>query len=134
MIDRLALSAAGASDRTGASLTADKQPLGEALDELLRPLELQYRVIGATTLQVTSRKAVSARLELEFYPAADLLTGGRTGPELVEQIKGRLAGSTWSDAGGPGVLHFDQPSKCLIVLQSQPVQAALERLLAELRN
>ena len=53
---------------------------------------------------------------------------------MIEQIKGRVAGSTWSDAGGPGVLHLDGPSGCLIVLQSQPVQAALERLLAELRN
>ena len=134
LVDRLALGAAGVSERAGASLTADKQPLGEALEKLLRPLGLQYRVIDATTLQVTSRKAVSARLELEFYPVRQLLTGGRTGPALVEQIKGRLAGPTWSDAGGPGALHFDQPSNCLIVLQSQPVQVALQRLLAELRN
>jgi hypothetical protein len=145
LVDRPALRAAGLSDRTKARMTVEKQPLGETLDVLLGPLELAYRVIDARTLQVTSRKAVAARRELEFYPVSELLRNGRTGhraptegwsagPALVEQIKGRLAGSTWSDAGGPGVLYFDQPSSCLIVLQSQPVQQALERLLAELRD
>jgi hypothetical protein len=134
LIDRPALAAAGLSDRTEASVTAEKQPLGEALDALLGPLGLQYRVIDARTLQVTTRKAAAARLELEFYEVGGLLGDQRTGAALVEQIKGRLAGSTWSDAGGPGVLHFDQPSDCLIVLQSQPVQVELQSLLAELRN
>jgi hypothetical protein len=134
LVDRLALSAAGVSDRTDARVTVEKQPLAEALPALLNPLGLEYRVIDAKTLQVTTRKAVAARLELEFYPVNKLLANGRTGPALVEQIKGRLAGSTWSDAGGPGVLYFDQPSSCLIVLQSQPVQGELARLLAELRN
>lgn len=134
LLDRLALGAAGLWDRSRASVTVEKRPLGEALDEALGPLGLRYRVIDATTLQVTTPKAIAARLELEFYPVAELLSGGRTGPALVEQIKGRLAASTWSDAGGPAVLHFDAPSNCLIVLQSQPVQGELERLLAGLRN
>jgi hypothetical protein len=134
LVDRLALSAAGVSDRTNASVTVEKQPLGDALRGLLTPLGLQYRVIDAKTLQVTTAKAVAAHLELEFYPVGKLLANGRTGPALVEQIKGRLAGSTWSDAGGAGVLHFDQPSSCLIVLQSQPVQGELARILTELRK
>lgn len=134
LVDRLALGAVGLSDRTAASVSVQKRPLGEALQELLGPLDLEYRAIDAATLQVTTRRAVAARLELEFYPLAKLLTGGSTGPALVEQIKGRVAGSTWSGSGGPGVLHFDPPSSCLIVLQSQPVQVAVERLLAELPN
>ena len=134
LVDRLALKEAGLSDRADARVTAEKQPLGETLRGLLGPLGLECRVIDAKTLQVTTRKAVAARLELEFYPVNKLLANGRTGAALVEQIKGRLAGSTWSDAGGPGVLHFDQPSSCLIVLQSQPVQGELARLLGELRN
>jgi hypothetical protein len=134
LVDRLALAAAGLSDRKDASVTVENKPLGEALDELLGPLGLAYRVIDARTLQVTTRKAVDTHLELEFYPVRELLTGATTGPALVEQIKSRLAGSSWSDAGGPGVLYFDQPSGCLIVLQSQPVQGELARLLGELRN
>ena len=47
---------------------------------------------------------------------------------LAERLKTRVAASTWSDVGGPGEVYFDPPSQCLIVLQSQPVQAAVERL------
>jgi serine/threonine protein kinase len=87
---------------------------------------LRYRAIDANTLQVTTRKAANARLELEFYPAADLLAGNRPARAVVGQIKSRLAASTWGEVGGPGVLHLDGPSGCLIVLQSQPVQAAIQ--------
>jgi hypothetical protein len=129
LIDRLALSAAGLSGETKTSLTVEKQPLADVLAKLLQPLGLAYRMVDGEIIQVTTRKALDARLELEFYSVAALLAKGTTAPALVEQIKGRLAGATWSDAGGPGVLYFDQPSGCLIVLQSQPVQVAIEQLL-----
>ncbi len=51
------------------------------------------------------------------------------GPALAERLKTRVAASTWSDVGGSGEVYFDPPSQCLIVLQSQPAQAAVQRLL-----
>ena len=45
-------------------------------------------------------------------------------------LKARVAGAGWSDVGGPGEICFDPPSQYLLVLQSQPAQAAIERLLA----
>ena len=115
-------------------LKVTDQPFAAALYGLLEPLGLDYRVVDEGTIQVSTRKAVAATLELEFYPIRDLLRSGQTGEEVVKKIEGSVAGSTWSDAGGPGVLHFDGPSACLIVLQSQPVQADIERLLAEQRD
>ena len=134
LIDRLALDAEGTSAEKPCTLKVAGQPLSAALDELLRPVGMAYRVVDAGTLQVTTRKAVTTRLELEFYPAADLLAKRGPAEELAERIKGRLAGDTWVDAGGGGVLHVDRPSGCLIVLQSQPIQMSLEKLLAELRS
>ena len=133
LIDRPALQGERLTGDSPAAMSVEKQPLAVALQELLDPLELACRVIDERMLQITTRKAVATRLELEFYPVAELLTDGTSGPGLAEQIKSRLSGSTWNDAGGPGVLHFDEPSKCLIVLQSQPVQVAIGRLLAEKR-
>ena len=129
-IDWTALGAQGTSPAT---LEADGQPLAEALDEMLRPMGLAYRVVNGDTLEITSRKVLSARLELEFYPLTDLLAEGVTPGSLTGRIQDQAAGATWTDAGGPGVLHFDEPSKCLIVLQSQPVQSELEGLLARWR-
>jgi len=132
-IDWAALGAEGRSPATEATLLADGEPLAEALDAMLRPMNLAYRVVDGDTLEITSREVVSARLELEFYPLADLLTAGATPGSLMAKIQDQVAGATWTDAGGPGVLHFDEPSKCLLVLQSQPVQRELEGLLGRWR-
>ena len=126
-----ALRSVGVGFDAEATLRADQTPLAAALDELLKPLGLGYRAIDAGLLQITSPKAIAERRELEFYPAADLVTP--TGPALVERIKATVAQATWKDAGGSGAVYLDEPSGCLMVLQSQPVQAAVGKLLAELR-
>jgi hypothetical protein len=130
LIDRAALAMAETSDRVDASLTAQQRALGPALVELLRPLGLAYRIVGPTVIQVTTIEAADERLDLEFYPVGTWLAQGISGPHLAERLKSRIAASTWSDVGGPAEVYFDPPSKCLIVLQSQPPQVAIERLLA----
>ena len=131
LVDRLALSKARLSDQSLATLTAEGKPLGTALNELLGPMGLSFRIIDSQMLQITSEKVVLDRLELEFFPIADRVTGDETAASLIERIKERAAGSTWSDAGGPGVVYYDAPSRHLIVLQSQPVQIAVQRVLRE---
>jgi hypothetical protein len=130
LLDGPALAAAGQSANAKATLKVNGQPLSAALKVLLQPLGLSYRVIDAATLQITTRKVLDARLELEFYPVAALLKQGETPAALQDRVRSGVAPATWSDAGGPGVLYFDKASSCLIVLQSQPVQAALEAFLA----
>ena len=134
LFDRVAMARERLSPAALASVNAEKEPLRAALRQLLDPMGLAYRVIDAKTLQITTATAASERLELEFYPVGKLLGDGRTGPQLAELIRGRVAPPTWSSVGGPGTLHFDGPSRCLIVSQSQPVQVAVEMLLAELRK
>ena len=131
LVDRRAMADARLSDRLDARLSVSEQPFETALQTLLQPLDLGYRIIDATTLQVTTRKAVAARPGIEFYPVARRLRQGEDAEALIERIKSSIAGASWSDAGGPGVILFDEPSEHLIVLQSQPVQTAIERLLGE---
>jgi len=131
-IDRVALHAAGLSAQAPATLGTQKEPLAAALDRLAGSAGVAWRAIDARTIQVTSPKALRAQLELEFYPIKPLLGRGRSGPGLAETLKTRVEPGTWSDGGGPGVVHFDEPSGCLIVLRSQPLQAAVARLLGEM--
>jgi hypothetical protein len=114
----------------------DRKAGGESSPPLGR---LQHRVVRlflrpAGTLQVTTLKALAARAELEFYPIAALLAKGQTAGSVVERIKARIGGDSWSEAGGPGVISYDAPSQCLIVVQSQPIQRAIPGLLAEKPN
>jgi hypothetical protein len=132
VVDWLALAADGKPPPVEAAMAADHRPLSEALEKLLRPLGLTYRAVDATTLEVTTVKAIAARLDLEIYPLAGLLSSGATAAAIQQRIKAEAAGSTWSDAGGPGVIDFDAPSKCLLVLQSPAVQAEVEALLARI--
>jgi len=130
LIDHAALAAAETSDGVETSLTVEKRPLRAVLDELLHPLGLAYRAVGSNVLQVTSAEAADERLELEFYPVGRRLNGANSAAKLVERLKAAVAIPTWNDAGGPGEVYFDAPAQCLIVLQSQPLQAAVERFLA----
>lgn len=133
LVDWAALSLAGVGFPVNVTARIDRQPLGTGLNGLLEPLGLGYRIVAPDLLEITTRKRVADRLELEFYPASDLV--GRMTPQaLVEQVRGHVAKSTWNDAGGPAAIRFDAPSKCLLVLQSQPAQAEIERLLSELRK
>jgi hypothetical protein len=133
LIDRPTLFAAGIKDDVKGTLKIEKQPLATALGQLLTPLGLAWRAIDANTIQITTRKALASRLELEFYQVGSLL-GKQRPAALIGQIKERLPEATWSEGGGPGVIYFDEPSQCLIVLQSQPIQIALEAVLAGKAN
>jgi hypothetical protein len=136
LIDRPALAASGISEDNVGKFKADKLPLGEALGKLLEPLGLAWRAVDAGTLQVTTQKAVAARMELEFYPVGRrpgvaAAPAGQPPTALIEQIKAQFPGAAWG-AGG-GVIDYDPPSQCLLVLQSQPLQRAIEAWLAEKR-
>jgi hypothetical protein len=126
LIDRAALALAETCDRVETSLSVQRKPLEAVLGDLLPPLGLAYRVVGPSAIQVTTKEAAEERLELEFYAAGPQAEAAK----LIERIKAEVAPATWSDAGGAGEISFDAPSQSLIVLQSQPVQAAIERFLA----
>jgi hypothetical protein len=129
LIDRVGLSAAETSDHVEATLTAKNLALGTTLDKLLRPLGLTYLVIDPTTVEVTTREAADERLELEFHPMQSSLAQGMTGAVFADRLKARVLPATWSDVGGLGEVFFDPPSRSLMVLQSQTVQTAIERVL-----
>jgi hypothetical protein len=117
-----------------ATLVAEKQPLAEALDTLLNPLELTWRVIDGSTLQVVTPTRLDQRHEVELYPAADLLEGDAAGEALVTKLQAALGPALFQDGGGSGELRLDVASKCLIAALPQPKQRELEALLAKWRE
>jgi len=130
LINWLALSAERISPQVKGKLKAHDQPLARALDALVQPLGLAYRVVDGTMIEITTARAANSRLELEFYPIGDLLDKGWSQASLTERITSEVAQASWNEAGGMGILAIDEPSRYLIVLQSQAVQALLEASLA----
>ena len=105
------------------------------MTSLVDALEVSFRIVDEKTVQITSRQEAAAAAEVEFYPLAELLPAGANNgniDQLMRHIQARIAPDTWAGANpkNTGRLHFDKPSRCLIVLQSQPVQIQVENYLA----
>jgi len=117
------------SERT---LTVDGQPLATALDELLDPMRLSYRAVSADVLQITSRDAISAQPELEFYPLTAVVAEADQIPRLVTHIKTTLA-AYYAD-GDEARLHVDPVSHTLIAAVPQPQQRVIAGKLSDWRK
>ena len=131
LVDWAQLRSEQISPQTLATIKAHDLPLTAALDSLLQPLGLGYRVVDGKLLQVTTGKAIAQRWELEFYPAANLVKR-LTGPALLARLKASVGKESWKEAGGLASAVIDEPSGYLLVVQSQPIQAAIGQLLKEI--
>ena len=134
-IDRPALAAAGMNENTPTKFRSDGQPLGTVLRRLLDPLGLEWRAVDAATLQVTTKAALAARPEIEFYPVGKRLAG-QPATAIIDQIKAAVPDATWNEVApkagaAAGVIALDSASQYVIVLQAQPVQVKIEAFLAQ---
>ncbi|MCE9544338.1 MAG: STN domain-containing protein [Planctomycetia bacterium] len=128
-LDPLALLRVGAAANSPARLNVDNVPLNKALDELLAPLGLTYRVLSTGQINITTPAVVSAGHEVEFYPAGRLARDAAGGRALAKRVEEEAAPKSWATAGGQGVTAFDAISACLLVRQTQPVQGEVEAAL-----
>lgn len=132
LIDRRGLAAENMTDNMEVSYVVEDKPLGASLRELLRPLKLDFRPLDATTLQVTTPQALQACRQIEFYSVGKLLAKNRDAAELIGRIKTTIAPDSWRSAGKTVAIEFDPSSQALIVLQSPPIQAAVEEFLSRM--
>ncbi|MEX0936764.1 MAG: hypothetical protein WDZ59_02810 [Pirellulales bacterium] len=119
---------------TFVSCAIHDRPLGEVLDAILGPLDLSWRVFDRRTLQIATVDAVQDQLDIEFHSLATLIAAGRDPQRLIAELKTATGHDTWDNSGGAGRLHFDAPSGCLIVRQTQPMQEAVALWLASAAN
>jgi hypothetical protein len=133
-VNWMALADEGKSPSLPGTITATQVPLEQVLDQVLGPLGLDHRVIDDRTIEITTRAAADARFEREFYPIDDLLDAGHTLPSLVDRVRSATGAEKWESGGGKGIVLFDEPSRSVIVLQTQRAQATVERSLDSLRK
>ena len=134
LVDWQDVAAAGWNPDGEATLIADKQPLSAALDALLGPMDLTWRVVDGQTIQVLTPDSLAARLELEFYQVDGLTGDDPTGGTLLAKLQTALGEAHFREAGGPGDLRYDPAGQCLLASLPQPKQRELEALLSKLRS
>ncbi len=134
LVDGPALAGEQMSVETEGSLSADNQPLSQALAALLEPMELTYRAIDAHTLLITTTRTAARHAEIEFYPVGELLTAGASGDDLAARLQRELAEKAPSDSPQTAALfRFDRPSRTLIVRAPQSIQSRVQALLDDWR-
>lgn len=110
------------------SFVVFEQPLSEALEVLLNPLDLGYRVVDAETFLVSTRQRLADAIEIEFYRVPVPLDDPAA-LALIDRLKTAVGRNRFSDAGGHGAIHFDGPSGALLVALPQTEQRTVEAVL-----
>lgn len=127
LVDWRAVAELGWTPEGEATISANSEPVGQALAKMLLPMDLTYRVVDATTVQITSPTALIARLDVEFYPIENLLMPQETPEAFLQRIHKELGEEGLHDIGA--TVHLDTPSKHLVAALPQPWQKELADLL-----
>jgi hypothetical protein len=128
VVDWRDVAVAGWNPAAEARLLVANQPLSAALDAVLDPLDLTWRVIDSRTIQVVTPARLNDHHEFELYPVKDAAAGS-SDDALVHRARAALGESLFRDFGGAGELRFDPASRCLLAWLPQPKQRELESLL-----
>jgi hypothetical protein len=134
LVDWRDVARAGWNPAGEGTLVASNQPLVEALEALLAPLDLTARIIDAQTLQVVTPAGLAEQEDLEFYKVADLLSSETTADALIAKIRAAIGDEAFVSGGGSGEIRFDDDTKCLLAWLPQPKQWQLEALLSQWRE
>ena len=127
IVDWERLSEQGWSIDTELTCSLAALPLDLALDDLLRPAGLSFRVIDEGLIQVTTMDAALGAPDIEFYDVSQLMRLGVTSEEIARQLPlvFRAVGS--QDPGKR--FYFDAEHQLLVAALPQPQQRAMARFL-----
>jgi hypothetical protein len=127
IVDHFALYQAGHADPVLASLRVNKEPLAVALERLLHPVGLTYRVTTPAAIQITTPEVAARLARVEFYG----LPSEGDAPLSPEQQIARLKQQFPVLAAEPvtTAMEYDPLGQCLMLRAPDPVQWAIRRAL-----
>ncbi len=134
LVDWRDVAAAGWNPSGEGTLVTNNQPLADALESLLTPLDLTFRIIDAQTLQVVTPARMNEQAELEVYRVKDLIGKDAPGDVLLAKLRTAMDEETFVAGGGNGELRYDPTGQCLLAWLPQPRQRELEAILVKLRE
>lgn len=108
----------------------ETNPLSQALEQLLEPLNLTYRIESADMLVITTEAAELRQMDVEMYRMNSLHNSPQNVSRQIQEAVGR---EHFMSTGGTGRVLFDQTSQCLIVRLPQSRQRVVAESLNELR-
>lgn len=128
LIDWLALSREGWTADTALACSLNNETLGIGLQDTLRPAALSFRVLDATTLQITTRNDLLLAADVEFFDLTGLQTAGISAEEVQGQLP--LVFRAVGTADPSKTFFYDPANGVLISSLPQPKQRALAKFLS----
>lgn len=125
--DWIDLVSIGWTTETQATVTVEGKSLAETLTTLLEPMELAYRVVDETTIEVVARKSVAGRTTVEFHSTTDVVA--EDAETLLRRLETELGAEQFSGQGGPAKLFYDAPSQCVVAAGSHALQCRIAQTL-----
>ncbi|MBN1590518.1 MAG: hypothetical protein JW888_13465 [Pirellulales bacterium] len=141
-LDKGALEELDLSSDTLITCTFENISLRNALELMLRDLELAYTVRNDVLL-ITTEEVAEANRKVGVYDVADLVTYRNEKGEiwtdyepLAEMITATIAPDTWADYGGEATIEFGNfnTAKILIVKQTDNLHHEIAQLLDQIRR
>jgi hypothetical protein len=130
LIDWRSLSSANFNPQDMITCALPEQPLSNALDALLSPLGLTYRVVNKDTLEVFTQQDLPTKMTREFYSLQSLMTSGVKLDVLLTAIRQLTGEDAWAHET-TGLYFYDPASQHLIVRHGNYVHGQIEHLLDE---
>jgi hypothetical protein len=127
VVDWQGLLAEGWTPAALARLEVQEVSVSEALQQLLGPMRLSFRILDEQTLQVTTMERARNLEEIEFF-SLEPLWGKDEGREVLRRIRAIFAEQTQMPASS-GRIVLDSVSRTLIVAAPQYRIAQLAGLL-----
>jgi hypothetical protein len=130
-IDWRSLAQAHLSPQDTISCALPEQSLSSALDALLPPLGLSYRVLDKNTLEIFAQQDLPNKMTREFYSLQPILAAGVKLEVLLSGIRQLTGEQAWAPET-TSLLYYDPASEYLIVRHGNRIHAQIEHLLTEL--
>lgn len=131
LVDWESAASAGWNPDGKVRLFVENQPLSEALDALLRPMELGFHVLDNETIVITDDDVPPPR-PLYFHACGPLMeTLGGDEQALSQLLTARLGADRFQPQGGPIAAYYDADSKHLLVSAPLNEHRRIAKLLAD---
>jgi len=111
------------------AVQCDQGTVNDAIELLLASVDsvaLAYRIVDHQTLEITTAESVRqpGKMVVEIHPYQ--LQEDETAEDIAQWLRSTVAPETWAtelpESKYGGNIVIDEPSSCLLVRQSQPVQ------------
>jgi len=102
VVDWRGVAEAGWNPAATIKFTTDGKPLQEAIQAMVGPMELSYRVADLNTIVITSSRTLSEQMIVDVFPLQPLLDTGDDAERILERVRMAVDPLQLRENGGGG--------------------------------